>query len=71
MLVKSGYLKLDSERKNKISKRPQDEERQRFYVIPASAFNGIQREEKKTAPVDKEDKRNGVIIDGVFRSVKM
>jgi len=71
MLVKSGYLKQSTDKKNTITKNPKGEDRQRFYVIPASAFNGMQQEYNDVATEENEDKRNGIIQNGVFSHVKV
>lgn len=71
LLVKSGYLKKKDAKTHTQKRRPQNEESQRFYVISASALSDIQAEDKEVKSTESEDKRNGVILNGVFSPVKV
>ena len=63
LLAKNGYLKQTETERYTQTKRPKGESSQRFYVIPASAFDDRQEESKK-ATVEAEKY-------GVFPPVKL
>ena len=74
MLVNGGYIKKGNDGKNTKIERPKNELPQRFYVIPVEAL--LDLASKNIASVNtnnnnSEQQKNGVVIDGVFRSVKM
>jgi uncharacterized protein (DUF927 family) len=56
LLVKHGYLKKGTDGKYSQVQRPKGADSQRFYIIPASAFNGLEVGEDKNEPEGKKEK---------------
>lgn len=74
LLVNGGYLKQNKRNENTLMKRPKNEPPQCFYVVPVEALLDLTSENIASVNTDNnnsEQQKNGVVIDGVFRPVKM
>jgi hypothetical protein len=57
LMFKHGYLKKDTFGKYPQKRRPKGEDSQRFYIIPASAFNDLEVDEDKSEPTERGSER--------------
>lgn len=57
LLVKYGYLKKGTDGKYSQVQRPKNEKNQRFYIIPASAFNSLEVGEDENEPTEGKNER--------------
>lgn len=73
LLVKKGIVKQGNDGNYTDMKRPKNESSQRFYVVSADVFLGIKKEDTTNSNTDEasNQQKNGVVIGGVFRPVKM
>ena len=66
LLDKGGYIKIGKDGKSTTKRRPQNEDSQRFIVVPASAFSDEVKDNESSL---EEAKKNGIIEDGEFYPV--
>jgi putative DNA primase/helicase len=57
LLVKHGYLKKGTDGKYSQVQRLKNEKNQRFYIIPASAFNSLEVGEDENEPTEGKNER--------------